>query len=189
MRVKRTLLENEERIEFVSREYGDDWRGMFMEGLDAVWAQAERAQIVERTRRGKRNSVKAGNVTCCGAPPYGYREATVDGKRTLVIDEEEAEVVRTIYSLYLDGNSNGQKFGSEGIAKYLTERNVPSHSDKGNTINNKAVSDYGTWDHHPVMRMLKAPVYKGEWRYGKRTDNPITIPVPRIISDEVWDAA
>ena len=34
MRVTRTLLENEVRIEFVSREYGDDWRGMFMEELD-----------------------------------------------------------------------------------------------------------------------------------------------------------
>ena len=112
-----------------------------------------------------------------------------EGKRTLAIDAEEAEVVRTIYRLYLDGNSNGRKFGSEGIAKYLTERNIPSHSDKGNTINNKAVSDYGAWDHHPVMRMLKAPVYKGEWQYGKHTDNPITIQVPRIVTDEEWDAA
>jgi site-specific DNA recombinase len=188
MRVKRTLLENEVRIEFVSREYGDDWRGMFMEGLDAVWAQAERAQIVERTRRGKRNSVRAGNVTCCGAPPYGYREATVDGKRTLAIDAEEAEVVRMMYRLYLEGNGKGEKHGCKAIAKRLTDRKVPSHSDKGNTINNKAVSDYGTWDHHPVMRILKAPVYKGEWQYGKRTDNPITIPVPRIISDEDWEA-
>ena len=138
MRVKRTLLENEVRIEFVSREYGDAWRGMFMEGLDAVWAQAERAQIVERTRRGKRNSVRAGNVTCCGAPPYGYREAmSPEGKRTLVVDEEEAEVIRTIYRLYLDGNGNGEKFGFIRIAEHLTERQIPTRADKSKTINDK----------------------------------------------------
>ena len=189
MRVKRTLLENDVKIEFVSREYGDDWRGMFMEGLDAVWAQAERAQIVERTRRGKRNSVRAGNVTCCGAPPYGYREATVDGKRTLVIDAEEAEVVRTIYRLYLDGNGSGEKFGFIRIAEHLTEHQIPTPADKGNTINDRDTTEYGVWDHTSVMRMVKSRVYLGEWQYGKRTDNPITIPVPRIISDGAWEAA
>jgi len=189
MRVKRTLLENEVRIEFVSREYGDDWRGMFMEGLDAVWAQAERAQIVERTRRGKRNSVKAGKVTCCGAPPYGYRETTVDGKRALAIHEEEAEVVRTIYKLYLDGNGNGKKFGFARIADHLIKRQIPTPADKANTINKRTVTTYGIWDYSVLRRMVKSRVYVGEWVYGKHTDNPITIPVPRIVSDEEWDAA
>ena len=189
MDIKSKLKVNGVSIEFVVREYADDWRGGFMETLDAAWAAAERAQIVERTRRGKRNSVKAGNVTCCGAPPYGYREATVDGKRTLVVDEEEAEIVRMMYRLYIQGNSKGEKYGCKAIAKSLTDRKIPSHSDKGNAINSKVVSEYGYWSHMDVSRMLKAPVYKGEWQYGKRTDDPITIPVPRIVTDEDWEAA
>jgi site-specific DNA recombinase len=113
----------------------------------------------------------------------------VDGKRTLAIDAEEAEVVRMMYRLYLEGNGKGEKYGCKAIAKSLTERRVPSHSDKGNTINNKVVSEYGYWSHMDVSRMLKSPVYRGEWEYGKRTDAPIIVPVPRIISDEVWEAA
>ena len=71
MDIKSKLKVNGVSIEFVVREYANDWRGGFMESLDAAWAAAERAQIAERTRRGKRNSVKTGNVTCCGAPLYG----------------------------------------------------------------------------------------------------------------------
>ena len=177
------------RIEYALERYDDSPEGGLMKHVKASVAEYERIKIAQRTRRGKRSSVEAGNVTCCGAPPYGYREATVDGKRTLVVHDEEAVVVRMMYRLYLEGNGKGKKFGCKAIAKRLTDRKIPSHSDKGNTINNKAVSDYGAWDHHPVMRMLKAPVYKGEWQYGKHTDNPITIPVPAIVSAQDWDAA
>jgi site-specific DNA recombinase len=113
----------------------------------------------------------------------------VDGKRTLVVHDEEAVVVRMMYRLYLEGNGNGKKFGCKAIAKRLTDRKIPSHSDKGNTINNKVWSEYGYWNYRAVGNMLKAPVYKGEWQYGKHTDNPITIPVPAIVSAQDWDAA
>ena len=42
------------------------------------------------------------NAFCSGVPPYGYTKATVDGKRTLEIAPEEAEIVREIFDLYLD---------------------------------------------------------------------------------------
>ena len=176
-------------IEYVLEKYDDSPEGGLMKHVKASVAEYERIKIVERTRRGKRNSVKAGNVTCCGVPPYGYREATVDGKRTLVVDEEEAEIIRMMYRLYIQGNGKGGKYGCKAIAKRLTERKIPSHSDKGNTINSKVVSEYGYWSHMDVGRMLKAPVYKGEWQYGKHTDNPIRIPVPQIISDGDWETA
>ena len=57
--IKSKLKANAVNIEFVVREYGDGLRDSFTETIDAVWAAAERAQIVERTRWGKRNSVKA----------------------------------------------------------------------------------------------------------------------------------
>ncbi|MDP7545009.1 MAG: recombinase family protein, partial [Anaerolineales bacterium] len=87
------------RIEYALENYDDSPEGGLMKHVRASVAEYERLKIRERTKRGKRNSVKAGNVTCCGAPPYGYREATVDGKRTLVVHEEEAVVVRMMYQL------------------------------------------------------------------------------------------
>ena len=125
---------------------------------------------------------------CAGHPPYGYREATVEDRRTLVVDEEESKVVRTIYRLYLDGNGNGKKFGFVRIAEYLTERQTPTCADKSKTINDKYKTGYGYWHETVAKRIVKAPVYRGKWQYGKHTDNPITIPVPRIISDEDWEA-
>ena len=177
------------RIEYALERYDDSPEGGLMKHVKASVAEYERIKIAQRTRRGKRSSVEAGNVTCCGAPPYGYREATVDGKRTLVVHDEEAVVVRMMYRLYLEGNGNGKKFGCKAIAKRLTDRKIPSHSDKGNTINNKVWSEYGYWNYRAVGRMLKSPVYKGEWWYGKHTDNPITIPVPAIVSAQDWEAA
>ena len=177
------------RIEYALERYDDSPEGGLMKHVKASVAEYERIKIAQRTRRGKRNSVRAGNVTCCGAPPYGYREATVDGKRTLVIDEEEAGVIRTIYRLYLEGNGSGGKLGCAAIARYLTDRKIPTRSDKGNAINDKVKYGYGFWIHTNVLRMLKAPVYKGEWQYGKDTDNPITIPVPAIVSAQDWEAA
>jgi site-specific DNA recombinase len=177
------------RIEYALERYDDSPEGGLMKHVKASVAEYERIKIAQRTRRGKRSSVEAGNVTCCGAPPYGYREATVDGKRTLVVHDEEAVVVRMMYRLYLEGNGNGKKFGCKAIAKRLTDRKIPSHSDKGNTINNKVWSEYGYWNYRAVGNMLKSPVYKGEWQYGKHTDNPITIPVPAIVSAQDWDAA
>jgi site-specific DNA recombinase len=177
------------RIEYALERYDDSPEGGLMKHVRASVAEYERMKIRQRTKRGKRNSVKAGNVTCNGLPPYGYRETTVDGKRTLIVHEEEAVVVRTIFQLYLRGNGKGKQFGVGGIAQHLTERNIPSPSDRGNTIGNKVVSGYGHWWHQGVGRILQAPVYRGEWQYGKRTDNPITILVPRIISNEEWEAA
>ena len=76
-----------------------------------------------------------------------------------------------------------------GIAQHLTDRKIPTPADKGNTINQRENTEYAVWFYNVIRRMIANPVYKGEWQYGKRTDNPITIRIPRIISDEDWAAA
>ena len=52
-----------------------------------------------------------------GSAAYGY----VMKNGTLVINEEEAEVIRTIFRLYLSG------MGKPKIANYLNENNIPYH--------------------------------------------------------------
>ncbi|MDP6792946.1 MAG: recombinase family protein, partial [Anaerolineales bacterium] len=42
------------RIDYVLGRYVDDWRGEFLKNIEAAVAQAERDQIRERTRRGRR---------------------------------------------------------------------------------------------------------------------------------------
>ena len=59
-------------------------------------AEYERAQILERSRRGKRHRAKAGEVSVLGGAPYGYRYTpkTRDTPARYEIDADEAEVVR-----------------------------------------------------------------------------------------------
>jgi site-specific DNA recombinase len=62
-------------------------------------AEYERAQILERSRRGKRHRAKAAEVSVllCGAP-HGYRyiRKTRDASAPWEIDTAESEVVRLV---------------------------------------------------------------------------------------------
>ncbi|MFM7172279.1 MAG: hypothetical protein ACKO4U_04480 [Caldilinea sp.] len=59
----------------------------------------ENHQQVERSRRGKQGSARSGYVIATGErAPYGYIYVSEPHKGWLVIDEEEARVVRQIYT-------------------------------------------------------------------------------------------
>ena len=67
-------------------------------------AEYERAQIVERTRRGKRHRAKHGCVNVLSGAPYGYRyiKKTDTSDAYYKVLEEEVEVVCTVYRLYTE---------------------------------------------------------------------------------------
>src|ERR1700737_3436407 len=65
-------------------------------------AEYERAQILERSRRGKRHRARQGEVSVlCGAP-YGYRyiRKSEHAPASYAIIEAEADVVRLVYDCY-----------------------------------------------------------------------------------------
>lgn len=167
-------------------------------------AEYERAQILERSRRGKRHRAKAGEVSVlCGAP-YGYRyiRKTRDAPARYEIDTAEAEVVRLVYDKYtVDGLSIG------AIARLLREMGLPTR---------RRVT---RWERSVVWAILRNPAYKGTACFNKtqvgarqkvtrphrltgRTvhgekssgherprDEWIEIPVPVIVSDETFALA
>ena len=91
-------------------------------------AEYERAQIAERTRRGKRHRAKAGCVNVlCGAP-YGYRYIRKSEHSQAYYDivEAQAQVVRNIFVWYT------QELLSIGaIARRLNEEQIPTRSGRG----------------------------------------------------------
>jgi len=166
-------------------------------------AEYERAQILERSRRGKRHRAKAGEVSVlCGAP-YGYRyiRKTKDSPARYEIDSAEAEVVRLVYEKYtVDGLSIG------AIVRLLREMGLPTR---------RRVT---RWERTVVWGMLRNPAYKGTACFNKTKtgsrqkvtkpfrlsgavhsentsahDRPrdewIEIPVPAIISEESFALA
>src|SRR6202049_4958114 len=88
-------------------------------------AEYERAQIAERSRRGKRHKAQQGVVNVLSGAPYGYRyvkKSDISAAYYEVI-EAEAQVVRTVFETYTQ-----QGLSINAIARMLNERQVPTRT-------------------------------------------------------------
>ena len=115
-------------------------------------AEYERAQILERSPRGKRHRARAGEVSVMGGAPYGYRylRKRDDVPASYVVVETEARVVRDIYEHYTVTG-----WSIEGICRWLNEQGVATR---------KAGA---RWGRSTVRQMLRNPAYCGTACFGK----------------------
>jgi site-specific DNA recombinase len=167
-------------------------------------AEYERAQIRERTRRGKLHRARTGSHAVMSGAPYGYRyvRKTEHAEGYWEIDETEAQVVREVFRRYAeDGDSIAE------LARWLSEQGIATRTGKQ------------VWDRSTVWGMLRNPAYRGEAAFGKtktadrhgkptrttrargerhgrrptRHDQPADewtlIPVPALVSDEQFALA
>ena len=115
-------------------------------------AEYERAQILERSRRGKRHRALQGVVNVlCGAP-YGYRyiRKSEHAPASYAIIEAEAAVVRLVYDCY---TVQGLSIGA--ITRLLNAQGVPTR---------KRIA---RWERSTVWAMLRNPAYRGTACFGK----------------------
>ena len=115
-------------------------------------SEYERAQILERSRRGKRHRALQGTVNVLSGAPYGYRyiRKTESMPATYAIIDAEAAVVRDVYQTY---TVQGLSIGA--ITRLLNEKGVPTR--KGNS----------RWERSTVWAMLRNPAYKGTACFNK----------------------
>src|SRR6266513_6321450 len=84
-------------------------------------AEYERAQILERSRRGKRHRAHAGEISVLSNAPYGYRyiRKTDEAPAAFIVHEAEARVVQRVYEMYtVEGLSIGEitrRLNAEGV--------------------------------------------------------------------------
>lgn len=76
--------------------------GRAVVGILSVFAQLERENIYERTRSGMQKRVEAGYWPGGGGVPFGY---DYDLEQGILVPNADAETVRQIYALYLQGYS------------------------------------------------------------------------------------
>lgn len=161
-------------------------------------AEYERAQILERSRRGKRHRARAGEISVLSGAPYGYRyiRKSEDAPASYVVIDDEAQVVQQVYEYYtITGLSIGaitRRLNAEGIA--TRKRGA-------------------RWERSTVWAMLRNSAYRGVAYFGKtrlaprrritrplrlrggaasrnsaNQDRPreewIEIPVPALVSEE-----
>ena len=120
-------------------------------------AEYERAQILERSRRGKRHRARQGQINVLSGAPYGYRyvRKSDDGAARYEIIDVEADIVRMVYDHYIVA---GMSIGA--ITRLLNERGVPTR---------KQIS---RWERSTVWAMLRNPAYKGTACFGKTETAP-----------------
>lgn len=109
---------------------------------------------------------KRGNFVGAFAP-YGYQKSEAN-KNKLEIDEEAAEVVRSIFRLYLQGN-NAYK-----IAEKLNKKDILTPMDYKKENGSAFYTGFkknlkSQWTHMHVLRILANPVYAGTLVQGKET--------------------
>jgi len=166
-------------------------------------AEYERAQILERSRRGKRHRALQGVINVLSGAPYGYRyiRKSEHTSACYAIIDVEAAVVRMVYDHY---TVRGLSIGA--ITRLLNEQGV---------LTRKGIS---RWERSTVWAMLRNPAYKGTACFNKtksakrqRVTRPIRlrggvasrdsasherpraewieIPVPPIITEEIFALA
>jgi DNA invertase Pin-like site-specific DNA recombinase len=97
------LLEEFERVgctvTFLNHAFSNSPEEQMLLQMQGVFAEYERAQIQERTRRGRLFAARQGRVNWGQNATYGYRylRKTETTPQQLVVEESEAAVVRQIY--------------------------------------------------------------------------------------------
>lgn len=104
-----------------------------------------------------------------GKAPYGYSYNKKTQK--LMINENEAKVVRMIYDLFLNG-LNGQEMSYQAIATHISKMGI------------KTPRERSTWSYVQVKTMLENVLYKGTIKF-RTTENQKTKKIARPKSEHI----
>jgi Site-specific recombinases, DNA invertase Pin homologs len=120
-------------------------------------AEYERAQIAERSRRGKRHKAREGVVNVLSGAPYGYRymKKTDTAAAYYEVLESEAGVVGMVFQLYTQ-----KHLSINAIARLLNQRGIPTRTGKTR------------WERSTVWGILRNPAYQGKACFGKTELRP-----------------
>jgi site-specific DNA recombinase len=134
--------------------------------MQGMFAEYERAKILERSRRGKRHAAQRGSVNVLSGAPYGYRYITKqegNGTAAYEVIEEQAAVVKQVFEwVGCDRLSIGE------VSRRLKERGIRTATGKS------------WWDRSTVWEMLKNTAYMGSAGFGKtRTGERRKRPMPQ----------
>lgn len=134
-------------------------------------SRREYKTINRRMQAGRLASVKEGNYIGSAAP-YGYRKINPAPKiHTLEIIPHEAEVIRMIYDLYLDGHGTGYIAGE---------------------LNRTGISPQKSllWESSSIKKILANPLYSGKvgWKTRSNGDTLYKGLHEAIISEEIFNS-
>jgi site-specific DNA recombinase len=188
-------------VMFVHGPRSDTPEDALLVQFQGMIAEYERAQIIERTRRGKTHRARQGTVNVLSGAPFGYRYVRknehADARYEVVA--HEAAIVTELFRRYVeDGVAIAE------LARWLSATGVATRTGKPR------------WDRSVIWGMLRNPAYAGRACFGKTmrtadqpglnrtarlagratpksysvTDRPtqdwLEIPVPALVTEDTW---
>src|SRR5208283_1128792 len=188
---------------FVKAPQGCSAEDQLLVQFQGMIAEYERAQILERSRRGKRHRARSGEVSVMSGAPYGYRyvRKSDEAPASYAVTEAEAQVVRRVFELY---TVTCLSIGA--ITRQLNAERIPTRKRSPR------------WERSVVWAMLRNSAYRGVAYFGKtrvatrsRVTRPlrlrggmskrdsagherpredwVAIPVPQLVSEESFARA
>jgi len=189
-------------VVYLKAPAGDTPEDRLLVQVQGMIAEYERAQMAERTRRGKRHKAQCGVVNALSGAPYGYRyvKKTDHADAAYAVDEPEAVVVRQIFAAYTQ-----EGVSLRGIVQRLNAGQVPTRK-------------HSRWDPSTISKLVRNPAYAGRACFGKTAVGPrqritrrrslqgrrptgdtpnhdrprsewLEIPVPPLVSEETFAVA
>jgi site-specific DNA recombinase len=157
------FAKSDTRVVFLNRPIGDSPEDNLLLQLQGMFAEYERAKMLERSRRGKRHRAKAGAVSVLSRAPFGYRyigREAGGGEARYDVDEDAARVVRQIFIWV------GQERQTlAGVCRRLLEVGIPSPTGRTH------------WSRAMVHTLLLNSAYVGRATYGRRRCVPWRAPL------------
>jgi len=140
------------RVEFVKGPRGDSPEDQLMVQFQGMFAEYEKAQLMERYRRGKAYRARTGSVNVLSGAPFGYRyvRKTDHAGAAYEIIGHEAVLVAEMFRRYADDGAS-----IADLARWLTGQGAPTRTGKSR------------WDRSVVWAMLRNPAYAGTAVFGK----------------------
>lgn len=189
---------------FVKGPRGDSPEDALLVQFQGMIAEYERAQILERTRRGKTHRARAGTVNVLSGAPFGYRyvRKSEHAEARYEVVAHEAGIVAELFARYADGG-----VAIAELTRWLSGLGVPTRTGKTR------------WDRSVLWGMLRNPAYAGRACFGKtmRTEQTaglnrtarlagratprsytvtdrsredwLEIPVPALVDEDTWARA
>ena len=149
---KRELKKAGVQLHYAAESVPEGPEGIILESLLEGLAEYYSADLRQKVERGMKESLKKGQYP--GHLPFGYMK---DKQKNVLINEEQAEIVREVFRLHIEGHSIAE------ILQILTN--------KGIFMKNGS-----------IYRILTNKHYLGEFEmYG------IKVQVPPIITEEMWE--
>lgn len=184
----RRLRKHGVRLVSVTQDLGDDPMSVMVRQVFALFDEYQSKENAKHVLRAMKENARQGFWNGAAAP-YGYAVVTAEQrgaktKKRLAIDPVEAEIVRLMFALVLEGDGASGPLGVKAAVSLLNER---GHRTRGGA----------RWGVGQLHKLLTSTTYKGEYRFNRKVwktkedkpeDQQVIVPVDPIIDPSAFDA-